>query len=431
MLQNTGVILEDYTVSLRNGFLPDTIPLAHLPEPYYNPWECIAADLPELIRTGRIREEVEGLPVLSTDKLHTEAEWRRAYVLLAFFTHAYIWGGQKPKNILPPAISCPFLQVSEHLELPPCATYAALNLWNFVPRSPDCDLTDPDNLMVANSFTDTIDEEWFLMVSVAIEARGAKVIPMMLNAIDAVNMNDSVLVTSLLDNLTQCLGELAVLLERMYENCDPPVFYHQIRPFLAGSKNMAVAGLPDGVFYDRGDGNGEWRQYSGGSNAQSSLIQLFDIVLGVEHRSTGERSTNSGHQTKDRPGFLEEMRNYMPGPHRRFLTLLSKISNIRPYAMAHPSYSDVRRAYNEAVLMLGVFRDKHIQIVSRYIIMQSKQKENHTEKSGRINLATASPEVSSKKDENSRNLHGTGGTSLIPFLKQTRDETKAAARYIG
>lgn len=159
--------------------------------------------------------------------------------------------------------------------------------------------------MVANSFTNTIDEEWFLMVSVAIEARGAKVIPMMLNAIDAVNMNDTVLVTSLLDNLTQCLGELAVLLERMYENCDPPVFYHQIRPFLAGSKNMAVAGLPDGVFYDRGDGNGEWRQYSGGSNAQSSLIQLFDIVLGVEHRSTGERSTNSGHQTKDRLGFLE------------------------------------------------------------------------------------------------------------------------------
>lgn len=99
MLQNTGVILEDYTVSLRNGFLPDTIPLAHLPEPYYNPWECIAADLPELIRTGRIREEVEGLPVLSTDKLHTEAEWRRAYVLLAFFTHAYIWGGQKPQNV--------------------------------------------------------------------------------------------------------------------------------------------------------------------------------------------------------------------------------------------------------------------------------------------------------------------------------------------
>lgn len=99
MLATPGAILEDYAVSLRNGFLPDTTPLAHLPEPYYNPWESIAADLPDLIKTGRIREEVEGLPILSTDKLHNDAEWRRAYVVLAFLTHAYIWGGQKPKDV--------------------------------------------------------------------------------------------------------------------------------------------------------------------------------------------------------------------------------------------------------------------------------------------------------------------------------------------
>ena len=46
---------------------------------------------------------------------------------------------------------------------------------------------------------------------------------------------------------------------------------------------MAVAGLPKGVFYDEGNGKGEWRQFSGGSNAQSSLIAFCDVVLGVEH----------------------------------------------------------------------------------------------------------------------------------------------------
>ncbi|PTB53962.1 hypothetical protein M431DRAFT_508997 [Trichoderma harzianum CBS 226.95] len=62
-------------------------------------------------------------------------------------------------------------------------------------------------------------------------------------------------------------------------------FYHRVRPFLADSKNMGAAGLPRGVFYDESDGKGEWRQLQGGSNGQSCLIQLLDVVLGIEHNS--------------------------------------------------------------------------------------------------------------------------------------------------
>jgi Indoleamine 2,3-dioxygenase. len=112
----------------------------------------------------------------------------------------------------------------------------------------------------------------------------------------------------------------------------------------------------------------------------------------------------------------QEMRNYMPGPHRRFLAQMSRMSNIRSYAMGHKSDSDVRRAYNAAVLMLGAFRDKHIQIVSRYIIMQSRQKKHQTE-AGRVNLATASTEISKRRDESSPNLHGTGRHNLDTFLE--------------
>lgn len=130
------------------------------------------------------------------------------------------------------------------------------------------------------------------------EARCASIIPVMLNAISAVDLNDSRTVIKSIDSFTECAQDLGILLERMYERCDPNVFYHEIRPFLAGSKNMAGAGLPRGVFYDVGEGEGEWRQYNGGSNAQSSLIQFLDAVLGVEHMAMGEV------KSKSKQGFL-------------------------------------------------------------------------------------------------------------------------------
>lgn len=187
-----------------------------------------------------------------------------------------------------PAIARPFLDVSERLELPPCATYAALNLWNYTSSSED--LTNPDNLDVLASFTGTDDERWFFVVSVAIEAEGAKTIPLTFSAIEAVRRNDDARVAMLLEEMEHCLTRVIAILDRMHERLDPQVFYHRLRPMLAGSKNMAAAGLPNGVFYDSGDERSGWRQYSGGSNAQSSLIQLFDIALGIEHLATGETS---------------------------------------------------------------------------------------------------------------------------------------------
>jgi indoleamine 2,3-dioxygenase len=158
---------------------------------------------------------------------------------------------------------------------------------------------------VTASFTGTKDEEWFLMISVAMEAKGAQLIPLMLDAIHAASIDDAQRVTDLLNQLSEGLKELRKLLERMYEHNRPSVFFHQLRPLLAGSKNMAAAGLPNGVFYDIGGGQGKWHQYSGGSNAQSSLIQTFDIFLGVEHVATGGIKTNGTVQPPAKNGFMQ------------------------------------------------------------------------------------------------------------------------------
>jgi indoleamine 2,3-dioxygenase len=117
-----------------------------------------------------------------------------------------------------------------------------------------------------------------------------------------------------------------------------------------------------------------------------------------------------------------EMRRYMPGPHARFLNDVSSVANIRQYVEEHQSDKQLCLAYDACLAMLSAFRDKHIAIVTRYIINPSKQV--------RARSRSRSPEVTRNKlnlavasRKNKENQKGTGGTALIPFLKQARDET--------
>ncbi|KAI5797435.1 Indoleamine 2,3-dioxygenase [Peziza echinospora] len=445
--------LEDYSISYTNGFLPDKMPLRRLPDRYYEAWEDIVDNLQALILTKRIRSAVNMLPILSHSRLHTEPELQRAYSILGFIAHAYIWGGDRPAQRLPACLSIPFLRVSERLEIIPVASYAGVALWNYRTLFGSIDIDDLRSLATLQTFSGSLDESWFYLVSVAIEARGAPVVPMMLDAIAAARRGDTHTVIAFLTSFAEILEELTGLLGRMYENCDPHVFYYKIRPFLAGSKNMVDAGLPHGVWYEDEDGKGMWRQFSGGSNAQSSLIQAFDIILGIEHRPTGTKKPEAsdvppqGITPPQKHNFIQEMRDYMPGPHRRFLERLTVVANIRPYVEARKDTDKALcDAFDSCLAMLRGFRDKHIQIVSRYIIIQAKAAKKNsspaTETAGagegttrssahvgssdkRLTSTTAPPQKANlaSAEATKKGLTGTGGTALIPFLKQARDET--------
>jgi indoleamine 2,3-dioxygenase len=206
------------------------------------------------------------------------------------------------------------MKISNHLDITPCATYAAFCLWNFVIRPPASGqsvTTDTshkpmsaDALDTTASFTGTPDETWFFSISNAIEAHGGQLIPKILSALAAVQDDDAFRLEQVLAEFSLCLDEICVILQRTHENCDPAVFYTQIRPLLSGSRNMASEGLPNGVFYAHGPNEqGEWHQYSGGSNGQSSLIQLFDIFLGVRHHGSG--TDNCGAEADNKRGYLQ------------------------------------------------------------------------------------------------------------------------------
>lgn len=419
--------LSDYEVSPVNGFLPNEVPLDILPDTYYQPWETIVRNFQSLLLTKRLRRVVDALPILGTHSLLTKSEWQRAYSILGFIAHGYIWGGDTPTDVVPPPISIPFLEICEHLEIPPVATYAGVCLWNWRPLFEGEASDSLDNLATHMTFTGSLDESWFYLVSVAIEARAGPLIPLMIEAVGAARRNDTDFVVKSLRAFAERLDELGTLLERMYENCDPHVFYHRIRPYLAGSKNMADAGLPNGVIFDDNSGEQEYVQFSGGSNAQSSIIQFFDIVLGIEHRPTGERraETSGAEDSPPAPshGFIQDMRMYMPGPHRRFLEHMETVANIRQFVTSNRQSRALTNAYDACLAMLRSLRDKHIQLVSRYIIIKSRESRSHSrsispkQNQQRVNIANTLSRDGSKK------LRGTGGTALIPFLKQARDET--------
>ncbi|CAK7214538.1 hypothetical protein SBRCBS47491_002177 [Sporothrix bragantina] len=429
-----------------NGFLPSRLPLARLPNPYYAPWEAIIAKLPELLRNNELRKHVRKLQVLSTDGLTTEPEWRRAYLILTFLTHGYIWGEDPVADVLPPCISVPLLAVSSHLEVPPVATYAALNLWNFTTTGSDDEekatipFDDLDRLRALHTFTGTESESWFFVVSVAMECRAAAILPVVLGAIEAATLNDMPTVTAALRQFMGCIQEVGMLLDRMHERCDPSVFFFQIRPFLAGSKHMAAQGLPNGVFYDEGNGRGEWRQLRGGSNGQSSLLQFFDIVLGVEHTSDGRHSV--GTKDEKEQGFHDEVRGYMPGPHRRFLEHVAALPSLREFVQqaaqkedASDDEKEMAAAFSEATKALAAFRNKHLGIVTRYIVIPSRQKQVAQAAQAKeaaaqevVSKLRGLAHVSTHKDASGQ-LTGTGGTELLPFLKQTRDETLEAGMF--
>lgn len=186
-LEHVRCILKKFDVDVNHGFLPAEDPLQRLPYARYHVWEDLADDLPKLLgaRLGQARAALEQLPVLSTDKLCTDADLRRAHLLLCLFAHAYIWGGHTPKDYLPEGIARPLYEVSQLLHIPPILGHTSIVLYNWRRLDVHGEIC-MENLSTLNNFFDGRDESWFYLVTVEIEARGAASIIPLLLANDAI-----------------------------------------------------------------------------------------------------------------------------------------------------------------------------------------------------------------------------------------------------
>ena len=366
--------LAAYHIDPVRGFLPARDPLERLPAGF-DAWERIAPDLPALLMTGRLRSTLEALPLLDVDPLEDEMQVERAMLLLSVFGNAYVWAGPEPARTVPRAVAVPWCRLAERLGRPPIAAHpsTALFNWRRLDRTGPIEL---ENLATLQLFLGGMDEQWFYVTAVVIEAKGAPVLGALVAAQQAV-------VTGRVDDLAVGLETIAAalvrvfkVLERIPEKCDPYIFYHRVRPYLTGWPEP-------GVIYE---GVGDTpRMCAGGSAAQSPLIQALDAGLGIKHR---------GSETSP---FLMEMRRYMLAGHRRFIEALEAGPSVRQFvldrAKLSPALGDL---YNACIRELDRFRKKHMELAVRYISHQAPSPGE---------------------------ARGTGGTDFMSFLSTARKET--------
>ncbi|RKO87458.1 Indoleamine 2,3-dioxygenase [Blyttiomyces helicus] len=424
-----------YGIDPVHGFLPvNPPPLTRLPAAF-EAWEKVLDVLQPLLLAGKLRHAIDQLPLLDVNEFTCLREWQRAYTVLCFLGQGYVWGKpEDPSEVLPMAIAKPWYEVARYLRLKPVISYAAVELFNYRLLDPNGPW-DLSNLSVMHVFTG-LDEAWFYLISIAIEATGARAIPAITDAMHAVLANEPSVIANSLDVMAAVIDESIALLMRNYEKNDPHIFYHRLRPYLSGWENSAE--LPRGLFYEgdlpalaAGEPKGTFRKYAGASAGQSSLIHCIDIALGVQHLPTrsagctfsGNTAPASSPASAVCPpptNHIHEMRRYMPGEHRDFVYALERGPSIRNFVLAAlardtrtPEEERMIAAYNHCADRMRAFRDRHLQIVAAYIIVQARRKRE----------MGIGADAQRERAQQSLTARGTGGTDLVPFLKQSRNET--------
>ena len=372
-------------------FLPSVPPLQRLPKTYER-WETLVRELPRLIATRRIREEVKSLPFLplQDQDLPTERHWERAYAVLCFICQGYLWvGGESdPVSVLPKQVAVPFWEAASRCGLPPVITYASTVLYNWKMKDPDGQMS-LENLETLFSFSSTRSEEWFYIVPLLIEKAAIPGMSAAKRALLAVQeANDSIIISSLKE-IPSSINDMLFYLNKMYDECVPIEFYTLIRPFQAGSKNLSA--FSGGLVYE--GVSDEPKAFAGASAGQSSILPVFDILLGVEHSGADKE-------------FLDLQRWHMPRAHRQFLLWLGNLPSLREYVIKHKANPELVSSYNECVNELTKFRTSHIVLVTRFIVNPSKLV--HSDSNGDGTLAT----------------RGTGGSDFMLLLKNVRDNTQ-------
>jgi indoleamine 2,3-dioxygenase len=381
--------LSDYGLSRERGFLSHyEIDQIALPS-QFDVAKQAAAALSDLLTSGRVRHwlrQIADPDIAGWAREAAEEDVRTAMVHYSFLVQAYVWGETEPPAHLPSNLARPIVALADRLGQAPLLPYSAyvLDNWARLDKSGPITL---ENIRMAQNFLGGADENWFVMVHVAIEAEAGVLLDDAVRLVDAARAGDAAEAERLLVEMNEAWERIYVHFARMPERCDPYIYFQRVRPYIHGWANNPALG--EGLVYEGVERfAGRPQAYRGQTGSQSSIVPAMDALFGV------------GHSDDPLKRFLDELHHYRPVPHRRFVEDLAQRSTLRDF-VGNSGSPRLKAAFNACLKQVARFRTRHLEYAASYINKQMG------------GLKGNDPDV------------GTGGTPFMKYLKKHRDENRA------
>lgn len=379
--------LSDFDITPDRGFLtPHDMGAVTLPREF-DPIVEAGKALPHLLVSGRVRTFLDRLPQVDLKGLLpslSDAQLRLLMVRYSFLVQAYVWGESSPPTKLPKNLAVPYGDLADAIGQFPLLPYSSYTLDNWHKLDPSGEIS-LDNIGVIQNFLGGQDEDWFVMVHIEIEAKAGAALAAIPPLLSAVEGKDHAGVVEQLQAILNAWEKINPVFDRMPERCDPYIYFHRVRPYIHGWKGNPALG--EGLVYEgvaKFEGKGQL--FRGQTGSQSSIVPTMDALLGIGHENDPLRE------------YLDELHQYRPPRHRRFIEEVGTRSTLRSYVKESKD-RQATTIYNAIVEKVQAFRTRHLEYAASYINKQAKD-------------AAGNPTDV-----------GTGGTPFMKYLKKHRDES--------
>ena len=385
---DTQIELESFGITSERGFLSSFDPSDIVLPDALQPVRDVAMNLPAILLTGDVRRRLKAVPqpdMGSFLAVASDAQKRIAMVHYAFMVQSWVWGEPDAPQSLPANLAVPIWQLAKDLGQQPLLPYSGyvLDNWARIDRDGPVDLS---NTHMIQQFLGGQDENWFVTIHVAIEARAGEALAAIPDLIHAAAEADMAAIEAGLGTISAVWSDINAIFDRMPERCEPYMYFNRVRPWIHGWKDNPALG--EGLVYEGvAETDGRPQAFRGQTGSQSSIMPTMDALFAIGHAADPLRM------------FLDELHIYRPPAHRRFIDIVRARSTLRQ-RLAHQGNAAQKALYNECVEKLAAFRSKHLEYAASYINRQGHGgKGNDTEV-------------------------GTGGTPFMKYLKKHRDEAR-------